>query len=441
MLFSSIPVKFSTPFASAAGPGYITTPIPVAPGAPGRASLEQGFPINTFEPEASGGNPPFGADANGILNMATAWLQWATAGGLPVTYDATFSAAVGGYPKWALLLSNVGNHYWISQVDNNTTDPDSVGASNWQKFPDVLIQQQAGNVATDTGAANAIVIALSPVPASWASIIGSPLRFFANHATTTTNPTLTITGVSGAKTLINSDGTALAVGQISRAGQFCEGFYDGTNIQLTSPPKTIAGAKGVPVGAIFWFPVETPPVGFLECNGSVKNIVDYPNLFDVIGNKYGGDGVTTFAVPGIRGKFIRGWDHGAGVDPNASTRTNRGDGVTGDHVGTNQATLTGTITGSFSIANPIAYEGASFTGGFPVQTTPGAFLDTQPPIGGVATGIIFGTDLGWTRNGLWFGYNGVDHSIIVQGLTGTVTVSGGAESRPINIYMMPVIAY
>lgn len=44
-----------------------------------------------------------------------------------------------------------------------------------------------------------------------------------------------------------------------------------------------------------------------------------------------------FKLPDDRGLFERWWDHGAGVDPDAATRTDRGDGTTGDNVGTYQA--------------------------------------------------------------------------------------------------------
>jgi microcystin-dependent protein len=49
-----------------------------------------------------------------------------------------------------------------------------------------------------------------------------------------------------------------------------------------------------------------------------------------------GDGTTTFNLPDLRGRFLRGWDHGAGVDPDAASRTDRGDGTTGDYVGTRE---------------------------------------------------------------------------------------------------------
>jgi len=51
-------------------------------------------------------------------------------------------------------------------------------------------------------------------------------------------------------------------------------------------------------------------------------------LFAVIGTSYGnGDGNTTFNVPDFRGKFLRGWDNNAGVDPEASSRVQSWTGV------------------------------------------------------------------------------------------------------------------
>lgn len=94
------------------------------------------------------------------------------------------------------------------------------------------------------------------------------------------------------------------------------------------------------VGEIIALPFETVPKGFLECNGQQINKDDYPELFEVLRIKYGlGTDINTFKIPDYRGYFLRGWDHGAGVDPNAATRSNRGDGTTGDSVGTKQGDL------------------------------------------------------------------------------------------------------
>jgi len=93
----------------------------------------------------------------------------------------------------------------------------------------------------------------------------------------------------------------------------------------------------IPTGAIIIFPTDNPPTGFLECDGSAISRTTYSNLFSAIGTTYGnGNGSTTFNIPDYRGYFLRAADHGAGRDPDASSRNNRGDGNTGDKVGTKQ---------------------------------------------------------------------------------------------------------
>lgn len=132
---SSIPAKFPIPWANGAGGSYVR-PIPTASQigiTPGAASLTDGFPPATFTPTGSGGTPPFGADTNGILKQITQWLQWEQAGG-PVQYDSAFSASIGGYMKGSILAnaSTLGS-FWISTVDNNTSNPDTGGA-NWTGY-------------------------------------------------------------------------------------------------------------------------------------------------------------------------------------------------------------------------------------------------------------------------------------------------------------------
>jgi microcystin-dependent protein len=45
------------------------------------------------------------------------------------------------------------------------------------------------------------------------------------------------------------------------------------------------------------------PQGWAFCDGSTKSIMDYQELFSLIGAAYGGDGVTTFKVPDLRGRL------------------------------------------------------------------------------------------------------------------------------------------
>lgn len=141
MLRANLPARFNIPFASGAGGGFIR-PIPQASQIGiqgGAASLTDGFPPLNFQPVASGGIPPFGADFNGILNQISAWSQWFEAGG-PIFWDSTFaSGASGGYPQGAIVQSNiVTGSLWWSTTDNNTTNPDAFNQTAWIPLPGLV---------------------------------------------------------------------------------------------------------------------------------------------------------------------------------------------------------------------------------------------------------------------------------------------------------------
>ena len=78
----------------------------------------------------------------------------------------------------------------------------------------------------------------------------------------------------------------------------------------------IAQASALPVGTISAFPVNKLPPGFLELDGSVKSIAAYPDLASFLGTVFnkGDEGAGNFRLPESRGEFLRGWDHGRGVD-------------------------------------------------------------------------------------------------------------------------------
>ena len=92
-----------------------------------------------------------------------------------------------------------------------------------------------------------------------------------------------------------------------------------------------------PTGTIITTALTSAPKGYIECDGSAVSRTTHARLFGELGVIYGnGDGSTTFNLPDYRGRFLRGFDNTAGTDPDASSRTDRGDGTTGDAVGTKQ---------------------------------------------------------------------------------------------------------
>lgn len=149
MQSNQIPIKFQIPFANSAGAIYITNPLPV-PSQQGiqvdAASFTDGYPPACFAP----GGAPLGNDTNGILFMMSSWDRWYQAGG-PVQWDSSFSSLIGGYPKGAVVASvTTFGQYWLSNTENNTTNPDAAGAG-WQAIYGVgsvsassLLQSSAG---------------------------------------------------------------------------------------------------------------------------------------------------------------------------------------------------------------------------------------------------------------------------------------------------------
>lgn len=97
-------------------------------------------------------------------------------------------------------------------------------------------------------------------------------------------------------------------------------------------------AKFMPPGLVLPYGGTSAPTGFLLCNGQAVSRTDYAALFAVIGTAFGsGNGSTTFNVPDLRGRFIRGVDGGVGRDPDRASRTAMASGGnSGDNVGSVQ---------------------------------------------------------------------------------------------------------
>lgn len=55
------------------------------------------------------------------------------------------------------------------------------------------------------------------------------------------------------------------------------------------------------IGQIELFPYSYEPMDWALCDGRLLAVNQYTALFSLIGNKFGGDGVTTFALPNLKG--------------------------------------------------------------------------------------------------------------------------------------------
>ena len=69
------------------------------------------------------------------------------------------------------------------------------------------------------------------------------------------------------------------------------------------------------LGQIMPFAGRFAPRGWAFCNGALLSIAQNQGLFSLLGTYYGGNGVSTFALPDLRGRAILGSTGGGGAYP------------------------------------------------------------------------------------------------------------------------------
>lgn len=137
-------------------------------------------------------------------------------------------------------------------------------------------------------------------------------------------------------------------GRLAIVANILKWFSNGTWRGVPTPATTVASGSntpvvgtlpnfaredhqhgsGVPAGAVMHFAMNAPPTGWLECNGSAVSRTTYSSLFSAIGTTFGtGDGSSTFNLPDLRGEFIRGWDDGRGIDAGRTFGSAQADGI------------------------------------------------------------------------------------------------------------------
>ncbi len=197
---------------------------------------------------------------------------------------------------------------------------------------------------------------------------------------------------------------------------------DGTTIydnKFNTVPFAKAADNGVPAGTIMPFagPKNKIPVGWLYCDGaSYATTGMYGALYSAIGTAWGDDG-GNFRVPDLRGYFLRGVNDGAGIDPDAASRTAKNsNGNTGDAVGSYQTDqfFSHNHTGT---ANSAGNHSHNFgTRGFETNGSPGADGSHD--------------DTGHTTDAA----GAHTHSLSINN-------SGGNETRPKNANVIFIIKY
>src|SRR5580658_10342238 len=75
------------------------------------------------------------------------------------------------------------------------------------------------------------------------------------------------------------------------------------------------------IGEIEIFGFNFAPRGWLMCAGQLLPINQYQALFSLIGTTYGGNGVSTFVLPDLRGRLAMGQGNGQGLTPRVVGQT------------------------------------------------------------------------------------------------------------------------
>lgn len=71
-----------------------------------------------------------------------------------------------------------------------------------------------------------------------------------------------------------------------------------------------------------------PEGGWMKCEGQALQVSQYQALFALLGTTYGGDGVTTFALPDFRGRIPVGQGTGTGLTARTLGQTGGSETVT-----------------------------------------------------------------------------------------------------------------
>lgn len=82
------------------------------------------------------------------------------------------------------------------------------------------------------------------------------------------------------------------------------------------------------LGEVRLFPYTFAPVGWQACDGSLLDISTYEALYTLLGTTYGGNGVTTFGVPDLRGRVPVHQGQGTGLTARILGQVGGTEGVT-----------------------------------------------------------------------------------------------------------------
>jgi microcystin-dependent protein len=188
-------------------------------------------------------------------------------------------------------------------------------------YPDTLPAKEQANAAFDTNVDNFM---------DWLTATNGPeLQAMITYTQDVADNVLATALAGDLPALTGKAGDYIRANAAEDGGEFRTTAQVLSDIGGLAPDGDGSGLSGIVTtlaGAISAFAFTSVPTGWLECDGSTVSRTTYADLFSAIGTTFGaGNGSTTFAIPDLRGEFLRGWDNGRGIDASRAFGSAQGD--------------------------------------------------------------------------------------------------------------------
>lgn len=189
--------------------------------------------------------------------------------------------------------------------------------------------------------------------------------------------------------------------------------------------------QAVPAGLVAYWPSSSAlPAGWANCNGGAyQRTGTYANLYAVIGTTFGNTSGSDFKTPDLRGRFLRVWDEGKGVDNGRSFGSEQSDqNKQHNHGGATGGQSANHTHGGYTDAqgNHQHYVWAMRQGA--LQS-----IQKDAFVGGNNTSFLTDPAGNHQHNVTTYGASN-DHTHSIQN-------DGGSESRPVNTALRAIIKY
>jgi microcystin-dependent protein len=219
------------------------------------------------------------ANASAILDVSST-----TKGMLIPRMDSIQRKAILNTAVGLMVFDNSTNSFWFYQA-SGWTELQSVSTNPWQKSGNNIYNSNSGDVGIN-----------NPNPKRRLEVYGdvkADSAFITNTATATD-----FLVVQDANGQVGHRKTFYGLGF-----NYCislQGVYPSQGRPADSLSASSTLSADPFIGEIMLFAGNFPPNGWAYCNGQLLPISQYVALFSILGTTYGGDGVSTFALPDFR---------------------------------------------------------------------------------------------------------------------------------------------